>query len=278
MRKHRSDYECARDIKLRNTSFFLTIATMVISASLLQGCLEQPIYERNLERAELRRWLHNELATNKVVNNRDSWNIISDGARLSDNKIQLFYRRVSIDRSHTASGNNQNEPDYWNREHIWPQSYGIRKTPAARDLHNIVPADRSVNTSRSNKIFDKSNSPHKECQQCRTSRDSWEPPDAAKGDVARILFYMDVRYEGSEEVPDLSLTDLPDKDKAKFGRLTTLLQWHCSDAVSNEEQWRNNVVALAQGNRNAFVDNPQLAEKIYDFDCRTARYTIAPDT
>lgn len=82
---------------------------------------------------------------------------------------------------------------------------------------------------------------------------------------------MDVRYDGSDDTPDLSLSDSPDKDHAIFGHLSTLLKWHCSDPVSNGERQRNDIVAQAQGNRNIFVDKPQLAEQIYAVDCADGR-------
>ena len=91
----------------------------------------------------------------------------------------------------------------------------------------------------------------------------------AKGDVARAAFYMDVRYEGAADdtVPDLALGDEPDAGARRFGVLSTLVAWHCSDPVSAEEVRRHEVVAAAQGNRNVFVDEPRLAGKVYGFVC-----------
>jgi endonuclease I len=74
----------------------------------------------------------------------------------------------------------------------------------------------------------------------QTSRDSnsWEPPPAVKGDIARAMFYMALRYDadGPQE-PDLLLTDnmaLVTGNAAYMGRLTTLLLWHLDDPVSPE--------------------------------------------
>ncbi|ASJ70661.1 endonuclease I family protein [Granulosicoccus antarcticus] len=258
---------------VKKTYAFPAIAAAIATVSLLHSCVwHSSPHEQAAARAELRDRLHDQMSNQKTISNRQSWDIISSAAQTSNNTIQLFYRQIAIDKNHRASGSDQNKSDYWNREHIWPQSYGLRGTPAARDLHNLVPADRTVNTSRGNKVFDWAVEPHKECLQCKVSRTSWEPPDAVKGDIARTAFYMDVRYDGGDGTPDLSLSDAPHKDQAIFGHLNTLLQWHCIDPVSDEERQHNDVVAQAQGNRNLFVDKPQLAELLYAFDCSQGRY------
>ena len=46
-----------------------------------------------------------------------------------------------------------------------------------------------------------------EATQCKSDSDSWEPRDSVKGDVARMLFYMAVRYEGELEELDLELNN-----------------------------------------------------------------------
>jgi len=141
--------------------------------------------------------------------------------------------------------------------------------PAKTDLHNIVPADQTVNSSRGNKFFDYGTTPHPECALCRTTTEAWDPPDEVKGDIARRLFYVDVRYEGllNDAVGDLSLADTPNANNKVFGKLSTLLEWHCADPVSEDEVRRHQTAASIQGNRNAFVDSPELVSDIYNHDC-----------
>ncbi|KAJ1490525.1 endonuclease I-domain-containing protein, partial [Baffinella frigidus] len=104
-----------------------------------------------------------------------------------------------------------------------------------------------------------------------------EPPAEVRGDVARALFYMAVRYDGDDGVVDLELKDFlaeedprccRDDDNYRgcssevcyMGQLSALLRWHLEDPVSDEERARNAAVqARFQGNRNPFVDLPQLA-------------------
>ncbi len=166
--------------------------------------------------------------------------------------IVLFYTRREILKANRASGEYQSRNDYWNREHVWPQSRGLKGSKLRLDIHNIVPADRSVNTSRGNKYFDEGGSQHIECLDCYTDRDSWEPPDSVKGDVARKLFYMDFRYG---EILDLSWTN-----KA------ILFQWSCIDPVTAEELKKNDIAEKFQGNRNPFVDHPEWIADIYGVD------------
>ena len=97
-------------------------------------------------------------------------------------------------------------PSGWNREHLWPNSYGIdNANPAYSDLHNLRAADWSVNSSRSNLFYDISqasdanfrNPAHSEAPFASKDSDSWQPPPETRGDVARAAFYMDVRYAGN---------------------------------------------------------------------------------
>lgn len=164
----------------------------------------------------------------------------------------------------------------WDREHLWPNSYGIDDAgPEFSDLHNLRPADRNVNASRGNKWFDHaspgdagySSPAHPEAPGNEANTIAWEPPDSLKGDVARAVFYMDTRYEGTGGEPDLQLTadhaDLS-SSAAYMGHLTTLRAWHALDPADAAERRRNDLVfALFQANRNPFVDRPEFVEVVY---------------
>ncbi len=104
----------------------------------------------------------------------------------------------------------------------------------------------------------------------KTDRDSFEPADNVKGDVSRMLFYMDVRYEGNDDskVGDLSLVDKTGTSGNELGKLCTLLEWHAQDPVSNWERRRNERIYERQGNRNPFIDHPEWASSIYGDSCR----------
>ena len=209
------------------------------------------------------------MATNRVARYSEAWTVLAIGARIAPGRIELFYTGRLIDEDDRASGDAQTEVDFWNREHVWPRSFGIDETPAETDLHNLVPVDMTVNSARSNRVYDDDGRPHRECERCLIGDGSWAPPLGRRGDAARIAFYMDVRYDGLDDrgVPDLALSDEPDTGGARFGRLSTLLRWHCEDGVSAEEIRRHEAAAAAQGNRNAFVDAPELVERVYGVRC-----------
>lgn len=242
---------------------------LLLAILVLVGCSSQPVPVAALAQMDdPRAALAASMSGHRVLAYRDTWQVVAEGAEVAPGQIRLFYTRRLIPSSDRAGGENQAEPDFWNREHVWPQSYGLSGNPARTDVHNLVPADRTINQSRSNKVFDDAATPHDECTGCRVSQDAWQPPAEVRGDVARIAFYLDVRYTGNDGVPDLALSDDPDARSATFGKLSTLVRWHCADPVSAEELQRHEVAAAAQGNRNAFIDSPGLAGDVFGFECQ----------
>lgn len=143
----------------------------------------------------------------------------------------------------------------WNREHVWPQS--LLGTDAdkstvnmASDLHNLKPANPSANSSRGNKWFADA-----------TTSVSYEPRDEVKGDIARILFYMAVRYHQTLTLVNLSTGQEP--APFQMGDLATLLAWNLDDPVDAFESSRNDMIESIQGNRNPFIDYPEFADLIW---------------
>ncbi|XP_010688441.2 uncharacterized protein LOC104902380 isoform X1 [Beta vulgaris subsp. vulgaris] len=167
------------------------------------------------------------------------------------------------------------KPEGWNREHLWPRSYGITRGPFLTDLHNIRPADVNVNSSRGNKYFGECRVGSTHCMKpankeaasdTETDTKIWAPPYQVRGDVARAVMYMAVRYgfHQSAEGPVLRLSDSPSMVKKEMGLLTTLLEWNELDPPSQEEKLRNErVCRLFQHNRNPFVDHPEYANLIW---------------
>ncbi|MCB5247571.1 MAG: endonuclease [Candidatus Cloacimonetes bacterium] len=173
-------------------------------------------------------------------------------------------------------------PDDWNKEHTWSKSHGDfgETAPAGTDLHNLRPCDSSINSSKSNKDFavggdpvtDNSPPPgYTSYTGCYTTTDTWEPRDEDKGDTARIIMYMAVRYEGddfsSSANVDLEIVDHVYTDAGQnlpyYGKLATLLQWHIQDPPDTWELGRNDRIEERQGNRNPFIDRPDFATRIW---------------
>lgn len=196
---------------------------------------------------------------------------VTDEDPMDNDKVILFYRGISKSKFSNGSGTQSTDPDNWNREHVWAKSHGFPSANALAysDIHHLRPTDISVNASRGNLDFDNSDTPLAESPTNRWDSDSFEPRDEVKGDVARIVMYMDVRYSGLDSItPDLQLVDnLTATGEAKLGKLCTLLAWSEADPVDEFEQNRNNKIYEFQGNRNPFIDHPEWISLIYGAAC-----------
>ncbi len=199
---------------------------------------------------------------------------ICDQDPANANNVILIYTRRSEPKVNFVNSTPLNATQ-WNREHLWPNSRGILDEGADyADLFNLRPADVEVNSDRGNLFFEETDSTagmvvpgSAEAPQTSHDTNSWEPPPSVKGDIARAMFYMALRYDadGPQE-PDLNLTDntaLITGNAPLMGRLTTLLLWHLDDPVSPAEMLRNDLVQQKQGNRNPFIDSPTWVQSLY---------------
>jgi endonuclease I len=240
--------------------FVRFLACWVLALTVGSACLADPphgYYSSATGKTgqALRQALHDIIDDHRVIKysskNPDTADALAelDADPNNPNSVILIYSRRSeaISNFGTSSG--------WNREHLWCNSYGIDKRgPAYSDLHNLKPADASVNSARSNKIFDTSDTRdakyqkpgHPEAKLTSEDTDSWEPPTNVRGEIARASFYMDVRYSGDKSNEnDLQLTnDLSaiSSDTVFFAKLDTLLEWHIADPVDAAERVRNDLV------------------------------------
>jgi deoxyribonuclease-1 len=148
-----------------------------------------------------------------------------------------------------------------NVEHTWPQSrFNKRESKITQktDLHHLFPSDSRTNGKRGHLHFSEFQNgqdamPH--CQASKvgyisgTGREGFEPPDQHKGNVARAIFYFSVRY-------DLRLDQYEE---------FTLRQWNLFDLVDSDELKRNDQIEKIQGNRNPFIDDPEISDLITNF-------------
>jgi len=192
--------------------------------------------------------------------------LVLDHDPANTNNIYGIYSHYSIPWTSigSAAGN-------WNREHLWCASYGTSSGPPHTDLHHMRPESAPVNSARENYYFDVSNPAAPLYTRYSNSAagtiwsstsTTWEPSDAAKGEVARSLLYMTIRYTGDTTgEPKLTLTDATNlivSGSTYMGRYTTLLKWHFTFPVTPAESNRNDqVYGLYQANRNPFVDHPE---------------------
>ena len=185
--------------------------------------------------------------------------------------ILLVYTGNSIDKFDFASNF---EPDFWNREHVWPKSHGDFdagdpfEVPAYTDAHNLKPVDHSMNTLRGEKDFENGGDlvfNGSSETDCFSTSSTFEPRDEVKGDIARIILYMDLRYEGGTGEPNLVVVDgLTTYPNPQIGTLSTLLEWHVQDPPDAFEKRRNDIIFKWQGNRNPFIDYPEFVNYLYN--------------
>lgn len=140
-------------------------------------------------------------------------------------------------------GNSGYSPQTFNTEHIYPRSKITAQ--AASDLHHLRVCDINVNSQRANLPFTDATGT------ARKVGEAWYPGDQWKGDVARMILYLNLRYN---EKLDATICTTG---------IETLLKWNAEDPISDIEINRNEVIEQAQGNRNPFVDNPYLATLIW---------------
>jgi len=194
----------------------------------------------------------------------DTWDILKDADQDPDNaaNVLLIYNGASVNAAQEYNGGNG-----WNREHVWPKSLGGFDTLAGpgTDAHNLRACRESVNVRRGNLEFDYGGWPVAVGGVVETYADgnSFEPNNGFKGDVARIIFYMVVRYEGGFEI-DLETDDFTDGGVFTFGRLSSLMEWHRLDPVDEFERRRNSRIYFYQGNRNPFIDRPEFAAAVFE--------------
>jgi endonuclease I len=237
--------------------------------------------------------------------NTDTWNILeeADEDPTQPDFILDLYRNASYAK---AGGGNAN----YNREHAWPNSYGFPQDNSTNfpytDCHALFLADAGYNSSRGNNLYRACSAT---CAEKTTvanhgrgggsgsypGNSSWRTGSGAtgiwetwigrRGDVARALFYLDVRYEGGSHgvtgaaEPDLILTDDlglvatsggSNAETAYMGERATLLAWNADDPVDDLERRRNDVVASFQANRNPFIDHPEWADCLFRGICTVA--------
>lgn len=173
----------------------------------------------------------------------------------------------------------------YNREHVMPQSTFYSDYPMYSDMFYIFPSDAYINQRRSNNPYGlvgaaaytftngtkigQSVTPGK-------SGTVIEPIDEFKGDIARMLLYFVVRYEGKLNffAYDKAPNPLQGKEEIGFEQwyIDQLVLWANADPVSQAEKDRNDKVYAFQKNRNPFIDHPEWVNDIW----RSTRNTSLP--
>lgn len=216
--------------------------------------------------------------TYELVYTPDVWNALKAGDLDPNNSenVMLIYGYDDTDADYVNDRTRDKDfschttscEGLWVREHVYARSLGnpnLGYEGPGSDAHHLRPIDYYMNNSRSNKRFAEGSG-----NAGSLSSDFFYPGDEWKGDIARMMMYMYVRYQqqclatvigsGSAEYS----MDMPD----------IFLEWNAEDPVSAVEVNRNEVIYSMQGNRNPFIDNPYLATAIWGGPTATDTWSI----
>lgn len=201
--------------------------------------------------------------TNQLSYN-DLWTVLqqTDLDPTNSSKVLLIYGyndgdgNASTDRTRikTNYGGNNGQ---WNREHTYAKSLGtpdLGTSGPGADAHHIRSCDVQTNNSRGSKKFAAGSG------NSGTVGSNWYPGNEWKGDVARMIMYMYLRYSTQCAPNNVGVGTSVAIDPAM---IDLFLQWNSEDDVSQYEINRNNILETTQGNRNPFIDNPYLATIIW---------------
>lgn len=188
----------------------------------------------------------------------------------NSNNVLCIYSGLSMPKNnHVGSAGSYGQ---WNREHLFPQSRGFKNDSAVahNDIFHLRVTEYTANLGRKDTDFGEGNA-------------YFEPKDDVKGDIARALLYMAVRYNeddySSYTYNGKTYTDSDDLDlelvrrqsgtlqqstgEYVFGNLEYLIKWNYIDPVSDIEKKRNDAVFSIQGNRNPFIDYNEIVAFLY---------------
>lgn len=201
----------------------------------------------------------------------------TDSDLMDDNSMITLYTRDIIDGTWNES--------LWNREHVWCKNHsnGLYTTMqennkgAGSDIHHVRPALMTINSTRSNVpygLVDKSSATQIGDTGNYFGNNIFEPSDEIKGDIARILMYVYVRYSSSlnstydtitDKRGDLRITDIVTTPSGlEEDAWNLLLSWNDLDPVNYLEMNRNKEGQKLQHNRNVFIDHQEFARMCFD--------------
>lgn len=198
-----------------------------------------------------------------------------------DNTVTCVYTGISANVSDIPSATANN----FTAEHSWPQGWfdqgganGLR--PMVSDLHHLFPVIGNENSCRNNHPFNTRTADFDECFQIgdgggKGTRDGitvYEVRPAQRGNTARAMLYMIVRYWDSDVIfdPDQGPQDVTP------AQISLYTQWALEDPVDSVEMTRNDRVYSLQNNRNPFVDHPEFIASIWGGSTPTTTMTPTP--
>ena len=260
----------------------ITLLTLCLLAITAQAQIPSYYNNVNLDAsgAALQTELSNKISSgvsfvNYTSSGFDTWDALQDGDQNPDNtnEVLLIYGWEGGQDGTVTNDRERGINDYggsggdWNREHVFARSLAqpnltVNDPGPGTDILNLRPCDEQTNQNRSNSPFADGSG------NAGYVGNGWYPGDEWKGDVARIVLYMYLRYDGNGSSTSQtrclpSSTGLGSTVATDVHVPLIFLEWNAEDPVSEIELEKNEVAQIRQGNRNPFIDNPVLATLIW---------------
>ncbi|ASB47726.1 endonuclease [Alkalitalea saponilacus] len=253
-----------RFLRLHFTVFFLLTASILLSQN-PHGYYNNAIGKKE---AELKTALHDIIRYHTNLSYSALWVVFRQTDERADGTVWDMYSPI-IRTLNTTRG--------LNREHSFPVSWwdGTRDESLAAytDINHIFPSDAEANMAKSNHPLGVVGSnPTYNNGMTKVGQNIFpgytglvfEPDDEYKGDFARAYLYMATRYQDYvNRWRNFTMLQTNTYPVYQQWAINLLLEWHREDPVSTKELERNEEVFRIQGNRNPFIDFPELAEHIW---------------
>ncbi len=271
-------------MKTLTTNRLVMLVIMALASLITKAQIPNGYYNDAIGKSgdELKAALHDIIDDHTTIPYQQIWNAFWSTDNKGNGVVWDMYSDIpngtppyTYSMGQNQCGEYVQEGDCYNREHSWPQSWfsGDDQAVPSRDLHHVFPTDGFVNSKRSNYPFGEvdvaswTSQNGSKLGSCKNSLGYngivFEPIDEYKGDFARALMYMSVRYYGEDD--NWGTSGMTNKSEILPWAVTMLLRWNDNDPVSQKEIDRNNVIySDYQHNRNPFIDHPEYARGIWD--------------
>lgn len=292
---------------MKKITLLLLLVSLTIQAQIPSGYYDHATGTSYTLKTQLKRIIDvnddSEIAANEYLHAPQGYDTLWDIYAIADvkanGKVWDMYSDCDftfgkvVDGGHQDNGTGGNSQcQLFNREHSFPRAwYGDGSThPMKSDPFHAIPADKKVNAERGSfaygevidgsATFSSNNDSFKGPSSLSgISGTVFEPADQYKGDIARGILYVAVRYEdeiaGWESLNAEGDKMLNGTSNQVFEQwaIEMLYSWHVADPVSQKEIDRNNAIFNYQNNRNPFIDHPEYVVEIWSNILSTNEYT-----
>lgn len=259
------------------SNFFVFLGVFVFISSTLPAAVPAGYYyfAKNKKKDELKTALHMYCAPMKVLDYGSgpgfTWEGFYYTDRNADNSVKDMYSGMVRTFSGFSSVSGMHI------EHSFPKSWwGSHPNDAYKDLFHLYPADAAANIAKSNlppgEVSGATSFDNTVIKVGKNgfgtfySDNCFEPADEFKGDFARSYFYISTIYQNYNSLWQSPMMNNNTYPVWKPWAVELLMKWHRQDPVSEKEQARVEAVYNIQGNRNPFIDYPELVYHIWGAD------------